>query len=171
MTSVLKVDNIQNSSGTSAISIDSGGRPLIANGKVPCFHVYRSTNQSLSGSTVTTVIYDANHFLHDWTLNTSTGVLTAGSNAGGIYMLKARGRINTSTANYASIRIALNGTNIQSAFLNNEYYDQMEVAMLYEVSAGDTMSVDMYHTASSSQTIGGADQGYHAHFFGFRISG
>ena len=170
MASILGVETLQHTNGTTAITIDSDGRPLIPNGKVPCFHVYRSTNQSLTGSLVTTVIYDANHFLHDWTLNTSTGVLTAGSNAGGIYMLKARGRINTSTAATASIRMALNGTNIQSAFLNNEYYDQMEVAMLYEVSAGDTMSVDMYHTASSSQTIGGADQGYHAHFFGYRIS-
>lgn len=171
MTSVLKVDNIQNSSGTSAISIDSGGRPLIANGKVPCFHVYRAASQSLASGALTTVIYDSNHFLHDWTLDTTTGILTAGSNAGGIYMLKARGRINTGTDNNVSFRMALNGTNIQSAFCYSEYYQQLEVAMLYEISAGDTMSTNTYHNTGTTETIGGADNGYHAHFFGFRISG
>lgn len=171
MTSVLKVDNIQNSSGTSAMSIDSGGRPLIPNGKVPCFHVYRSTTQALTSGVQQTIIYDSNHFLHDWTLNTTTGILTASSNAAGIYMLKARGRINTATDNNASLRLAVNSTNIQSAFCFSEYYQQLEVAMLYEISAGDTVSINMYHTTGSSDTVGGADNGYHAHFFGFRISG
>jgi hypothetical protein len=167
----LDVGTIRDAAGTNtAMTIDSGGRPLIANGKVPCFHVYRSTSQSLTSGAVTTIIYDSNHFLHDWTLNTTTGVLTAGSNAAGIYMLKARGRINTQTDNFASIKMLLNGTNIQSAFLNNEYFDQMEVAMLYEISAGDTMSITMYHTSGSADTVGGFDGGYHAHFFGFRIS-
>lgn len=167
----LDVGTIRDASGTTtAMTIDSGGRPLIANGKVPCFHVYRSTTQSLTSGTATTVIFNSNHFLHDWTLNTTTGILTAGSNAAGIYMLKARGRINTATDNNVSLRMALNSTNIQSAFCYSEYYQQLEVAMLYEVSAGDTMYIEMYHTTGSSESIGGDDQGYHAHFFGHRIS-
>ena len=167
----LDVGTIRDAAGTNtAITIDSGGRPLIANGKVPCFHVYLAGTQSLSNGAITTVIYDSNHFLHDWTLNTTTGILTAGSNAGGIYMLKARGRINTPTDNNTSLRMALNGTNIQSAFMRSEYYGQMEVAMLYEISAGDTMSINTYHNTGSTETIGGADNGYHSHFFGFRIS-
>ena len=170
MTSVLKVDTIQSSGGTTGLTIDSSGRPLVANGKVPCFHVYRSSNQTLSSGTDTTVVYNANHFIHGWTLNTSTGVLTAGSGAGGIYMLTCRGRINTSVDSNTSMKMYIGSTAIQSAYQYSEYYDQMEISTLYEVSAGDTMKVDMAQNTGADRTIGNADNGYHTHFFGCRIS-
>ena len=62
MTSVLKVDNIQNSSGTSALSIDSSGR--VTQPAKPAFFVYRKlsdqTNQDYSQNTKVT--FDAKKF-------------------------------------------------------------------------------------------------------------
>ena len=171
MTSILKVSEIQDpTNSNTALTIDSSGRPLIANGKVPCFHVYRSTNQTITTATVTDVVYNANHFLHDWTLNTSTGVLTAGSNAGGIYMLHTGGRINTASDGEAHIKLLLNSTSIQAAYQNNEYYDFMTISMLYEITAGDTLKTQIYHNTGTDRTVGNIDNGYHLHFFGHRIS-
>ena len=53
--STLKVDNIQHTNGTSAITVDSGGgiRPL----NTPIFWVWRSTYYNFS-STPSTLIYD-----------------------------------------------------------------------------------------------------------------
>ena len=47
MTSILKVDNIQNSSGTSALSIDSSGR--MTTPARPAFHAHRTSTLSLTG--------------------------------------------------------------------------------------------------------------------------
>ena len=55
MTGILKVDEIQNNTGTSAITVDSGGgiRPL----NTPIFWVWRSTYYNFS-NTPSTLIYD-----------------------------------------------------------------------------------------------------------------
>ena len=174
MTSVLKVDTIQSSGGTTGLTIDSNGRPLIPNGKVPCFHVYRSNNQTISNSTQTTLIYNANFFLHDWTLDTSTGILTAGSAAAGIYALTSRARISTSADGDTNLKMHLNGSgnaeSIESMYQRAEYYDQMTCTTLYEISAGDNLRCSTYHNTGSDRTTGNFDSGYHTHFFGYRIS-
>jgi len=175
MTSILKVSEIQApSNGNTALSIDSGGRPLIANGKVPCFHVYRSDNQTLSTNTQTVIVYNANFFLHDWTLDTSTGILTAGSAAAGIYALTSRARISTSVDGNTNLKIHLNGSGnsegIESMYQYAEYYDQMTCTTLYEISAGDNLRCSTYQATGSDRTTGNFDSGYHTHFFGYRVS-
>ena len=175
MSSILKVSEIQDpTNGNSALTIDSGGRPLIPNGKVPCFHVYRSDNQSVSNQTQTVIVYNANFFLHDWTLDTSTGILTAGSAAAGIYMLTSRARISTSTDGNTNLKIHLNGSgnseSIESMYQYAEYYDQMTCTTLYEIAAGDNLRSSIYQDTGSSRTTGNFDAGYHTHFFGYRIS-
>ena len=59
MTSVLKVDNIQNSSGTDAISIDSSGiitpTKHIELPKQPRFYGWKAANQTLTRGTITKI--------------------------------------------------------------------------------------------------------------------
>ena len=60
MTSVIKVDNIQNSSGTAALSIDSNGRILTP--ARPAFRAYKSGTaawQSFGGTSATIMPFDA----------------------------------------------------------------------------------------------------------------
>ena len=54
MTSILKVDNIQNASGTSALSIDSSG--IVAQSAKPSFFAYGSSEtwQSVSSGGIVT---------------------------------------------------------------------------------------------------------------------
>ena len=65
MSSIIKVDAIQNQSGTSAINIDSSGR--ITTPPVPCFHVYND-NQNFSSTSLSkwganvALVNNGNHF-------------------------------------------------------------------------------------------------------------
>ena len=60
MTSVLKVDNIQNSSGTDAISIDSNG--VVTKSVVPAFFAYLGTNQTASIGDWDKIEFDTTEF-------------------------------------------------------------------------------------------------------------
>ena len=65
MSSILKVDTIQNTGGTTGLTIDSSGRAKLPN--VPCFHVYND-NTNFSSTSVSkwtanvTVIDNGNNF-------------------------------------------------------------------------------------------------------------
>ena len=56
MTSIIKVNNIQNSSGTSAMTINSGGVVLTPNR--PCFHVEKNADQSISDASIEVVTFE-----------------------------------------------------------------------------------------------------------------
>jgi len=73
MTGTLKVDQIQNNTGTAAITIDSGGgiRPL----NTPIFWVWRSQSYTLSNSYVN-MIYDKVDIDNRSAYSTSTGIYT-----------------------------------------------------------------------------------------------
>ena len=59
MTSIIKVDNIQNTSGTTAITIDSNGFPLP---KAMAFSATKSTTQSMASGTWTKITFDTEEF-------------------------------------------------------------------------------------------------------------
>ena len=171
--SELNVNKISHSNGTDAINIDSGGRASFPKAKVPSFHVYRSSNQTLSSGTDAQVAYNANYFLNDWTLNAS-GDITCGANGAGIYMIHVGGRINTSADNNASMKLLLNGTGnsdgIGSSYCYSEYYQGLDITALMEIAAGDVLRVYMAQNTGSDRTIGNLDYGYHAKCMAYRIS-
>lgn len=59
MVSTIKVDNIQNASGTAAITIDSNGFPLP---KAMAFSATKSAAQSISSGTWTKITFDTEEF-------------------------------------------------------------------------------------------------------------
>lgn len=170
MTSILKVNNIQNSSGTNAITIDSGGRATFPKTKVPSFHVYRTTGLQVANATFYTIPFDANEFIHDWTLNTSTGVLTCGTDASGIYSLTAQCRLETGNDFNARLHLRLNGSDIMTSYMRNEYYDKFQVHTLVEINSGDELKVIFRQDSGSNVSVGSTDGGNSNTFFGFRIS-
>jgi hypothetical protein len=174
MASVIKVNEIQNSSGTTALSIDSTGQPTFPKAKVPSFHVYRSANQTVAHGTPTDILFDGNHFLYGWTLDTGTGILTAGADAAGIYQFQATSRANTSSDNNTSMKILLSGSSdsngIGSQYCYSEYYQGMDINVLYEISSGDTLRMRVSQSTGSDVIFGGFDAGYNVRFHGFRVS-
>ena len=174
MASILKVNEIQHTGGTTALTIDSNGRPLLPKAKVPSFHVYKSDNLTLNNGTETLVSFNANYFLNDWTL-AADGTLTAGTGAAGIYQLHASGRINTASDGNASIKMKLNGTansnGIGSQYCYTEYYQGLDITTLFEIAAGDVLRVYLTQSTGSGRTAGTFDSGYHLKCYGYRVAG
>tara|TARA_R100000773_G_C4218478_1_gene116941 strand:+ start:1623 stop:2111 length:489 start_codon:yes stop_codon:yes gene_type:complete len=75
MTSIIKVNNIQNSSGTSAMTIDSSGR--VTQPQLIAFTAYANNNNSVSVSVGSKVPYDAVALNKGNAYNVSTYVFTA----------------------------------------------------------------------------------------------
>ena len=170
MTGILKVDQIQNNTGTEAINIDANGRPLIPNGKVPCFSVSLAGNQTIAQATAATVVFDTTAFMHGWTM--SSGVITCGSGAGGIYDINFRVRINSGTDGNWYARIQKNGGSLVGEYMQNEYYEYANVATLAEIADGDYLNAVVYQNiATFSGTIGGTDLGPNCYMYAHRISG
>ncbi|MAI17178.1 MAG: hypothetical protein CMH04_00785 [Marinovum sp.] len=170
MTGILKVDQIQNNTGAEAINIDANGRPLIPNGKVPCFHVSRVNPQTIAQATAATVFFDTTDFMHGWTM--SSAILTCGSGSGGIYSINFRVRINSGTDGNWHARIQKNGGNILGEYMQNEYYEYANVATLASIADGDTINAVVYQNIGSiTNTIGGIDLGPNCYMYAHRISG
>ena len=171
MTGILKVDQIQNNTGTEAINIDANGRPLIPNGKVPCFHVsIGSQQQTIAQATAATVLFNVTDFMHGWTM--SSGILTCGSGSGGIYSINFRVRINSGTDGNWYARIQKNGGNLVGEYMQNEYYEYANVATLAEIADGDYLNAVVYQNIGTiTNTIGGIDLGPNCYMYAHRISG
>lgn len=170
MSSKLGVQNIAHTNGTNAMTIDSGGRATFPKTKVPSFHVYRTSQVSVANATFYTIPFDANEFIHDWSLNTSTGILTCGADSAGIYSLTTQCRLESGSDFNARLSLRLNGTNIMTSYMRNEYYDKFQVHTLIEISVGDELSVVFRQDSGGAVNSGTVDGGNNNTFFGFRIS-
>jgi len=169
MTSILKVDNLQNASGTSALSINSDG--VVTPSVKHAFYMYKSNTQAIAHATGYNVIqFNASR------INEGNGVTlgtnaryTVPSGANGIYVLHCHGRLESATDGNATIQMRLNGTPIATTFYYNEYYDGMTVPMLRNLAVGDYVDVCMSNSTGSSMNVGTTDSGDTLYFFGYRL--
>ena len=165
MASILNVDKIRaTGSTTDAIKI-------LSTGHIPCFQVYMSGNQTITQNTVATVVFNANDFLHGWTL-AGTGILTCGSGSGGIYSINFRVRINSGSDGNWYARIRKHTTRGVGEYMQNEYYEYANVASLVSIADGDEIEAMVYQNIGTiSNTIGGTDLGPNCYMYVYRISG
>jgi|SRR5210317_1775354 len=151
MTSVLKVDNIQNSSGTSAISIDSSG--IVSTGQLQYITLLRNAE----------VTYSAGATITDWRLADSNGITESSGvctvSVGGVYLIS----ISVISDATNGIEFYVNSTKqfrpSYSATGSGEAWSTIANCFAWSLSASDTVefkaqgSMAIYGTSDSS-TVG-----------------
>lgn len=164
MTSIIKVDNIQSSGGTGAITIDSSGNVSITNKllipSVPAFRIGRGTAQSVTSTGITLIEFNEssgdNHFMQGG-ITLSGGVVTVP--VAGVYQFCANVRLSSIGAGYAELRLYKNNT----AASNNFGYvingspdgsnESLTLTTMYQLDANDNVRLNVNTNSDGAYTI------------------
>ena len=179
MTGILKVDQIQNNTGTAAITIDSNGgiRPL----NTPIFWVWRSLDYTLSNSPAN-MIYDKVDIDNRSAYSTSTGIYTipvAGIYEFGWaaiassehtvyrYSLARGGNRDTIVPGGASLgRVELRIDVVETGASGAEYGTNGEFCYYLECAVGDQISIQGQRDDNASTSIYGSINYRYTYFRG-----
>ena len=145
MTSILKVDNIQNASGTSALSIDSSGR--VTQPQIPCCFVQLTTSNAQDTSnpyttTNTDIRFDKIITNQGNCYSESTGRITVP--VAGIYEVQNFFITNNDTSSDHSTHLRKNDVIIHRSFnsTSNEHV-QLVTHCLVDCNVGDYFTVHL----------------------------
>ena len=162
MTSVIKVDTIQNSSGTDALSITSTGGLLPAGQTAwPAFRVALSTDQSETATgAYQTALWDvtsgSNCYLQGG-MTLSSGVITVP--VAGIYTFSTVLRLNNIGSGYVISAIMKNGSQDKRSLtyiINGapaSDYENASGSVQFKMDAGDTVKVATLLSSDTSWQI------------------
>jgi hypothetical protein len=176
MTSVIKVDNIQNSSGTDAISIDSNG--VVTRPVVPAWRVISFNETGLGTGThnvrwqsATGTVSTSNSFLLG-------GVTQADEASGtykdiivpvqGLYQINVNIRVDNLNTGYISLNVTHNGSTINDVNTIEgspaSNYQTLQASVLYYLNANDKIEVMLNPSTDTSWDIDGTND-----FSGFLV--
>ena len=151
MSSVLKVDAIQNTAGTSALTIDSSG--FLKSNKESVFRAYMSTAQTIPNNTNTILEFDAKSFDPNSWYDTSTYKFTP--TLAGYYSVTASLRYNTGTDWDICDLYVYKNTNIAvSASDAHQRYDTLNLNdIIYLNGSGDYLICRTLQVAGSAMAL------------------
>jgi len=195
MASIIKVNDIQNTSGANIINESSNtitigasgdniiipsGATITNNGtatgfgnNTPSFFAYRTTGQLISDNTEVKIVYDVELWDTDSAYDSSTNYrFTVPSGKGGKYYIGAYARITNFTSSRRLIYLKKNGsTNImQGEFGNDGPYQTLSASTIADLSAGDYIELWGYQNSGSSQYLASGNLSQTG-FFGFKLIG
>ena len=165
MSSVLKVDEIQNTAGTSALTIDSNGVVTTPSTSRPAFHVQLSSSIN---STVAAagVVFDEASLNQGSHYSTSTGRFTAP--VAGLYWFSVRCLTDMDgTDGYAAINITKNG----SVYARDQTYSLEDNDHSGGTSLVMYLAANDYIAVTANRGLYGASGGSanYTHFSGYLI--
>ena len=183
MTSILKVDTIQDADGNNIINENSNTITIGASGdttniigtlnkdgsavaNTPAFIAYNSANQSIANTTYTTYQYNTEILDTDNGFNTSTYTYTVPS-AGRYNIGAAAKKLSSGSTDRLIIRLEKNGSNI----FYGESYSKDNASVMFNtglnLSASDALKISIYqNTGGSVDMEGGSGTNV---FYGFKI--
>ena len=136
MTSTIKVDTIQNSAGTTGLTIDSSGR--ILQPAKPAFKAYNNAESWQSfGSDSSFVDLTFNIEDHDIGGNYDTSTYTFTCPVDGVYMFGAQFLHDANAS--GQVRILINGTTSIAFAENSIQGDMTQTVTTHSMTAGDTV--------------------------------
>ena len=175
MTSILKVDNIQNSSGTSAISIDSSGQVSVnkpLNGAVSVALIADQKAQGASGGAFTSGAWrtrDLNTELFD-----PDGIVSISSNqftlSAGTYLLKVRApayRVFRHRVRVYNVTDSVNVGVSESTYEDNDQGSTSYAEATLLITPTSSKAYEIQHICESTKTTNG--MGVETNFAGNEI--
>ena len=161
MASTLKVNTIQHTGGTSALTIDSSGR--VTQPAKPAWRIGRGSGLAGVNATTTVINYDttsnANRDLFlQGGVTVSSGVVTVPVT--GLYHVGTSNRFNGVSSSYVVVRITKNN-DVDSSYGTYDIvgdglssnYETVGDTTIYKLSANETVKVDYYISNDSSFDI------------------
>tara|TARA_Y100000114_G_C11714020_1_gene304969 strand:+ start:620 stop:1123 length:504 start_codon:yes stop_codon:yes gene_type:complete len=166
MSSVIKVDAIQNQSGTAALSIASNGR--ITKAHIPSFFAVKNANLAESNGSVE---------IGDWTADFNIGNHFNASNGRftcpvtGLYSFTFNAMHGNPSGDWQLHGKKNASTNIIKAnqTATGASWNQTTLSLVQQFNANDTMSFFLYSTASSTYGIYGGNTSRFTTFCGHLI--
>ena len=162
MSSVLKVDAIQNTAGTSALTIDSSG--FLKGAKESLFRAYQSSSQTISNNSTTVIAYDAEDFDPNGWYDTSTYKFTP--TIAGYYAVTASLRYNTDADwDICDMYIYKNTSIHTNVSDGHQRYDTLNgTDIIYLNGSSDYVQVKTLQVSGSDKTLRNvqADTFFHA---------
>ena len=172
MSSILKVDTIQNTSGVSEVKIDAikdtGGNTIISsNGtgtftsnlpsggdNTPSFQAYMNGNQTLSNTTYTKMEMDTEVYDSDSKYDTSNYRFTRGT--AGKYWVWGKFRMDTGTSIAASIIAVYKNGSLISKFTQKQANSTTRAfGQVITLDADDYIELYGYQNGGSSENVNG----------------
>lgn len=163
MASIIGVETLQHTNGTTAATIDSSGRILTPSR--PAFKAYKGTGGSITyaGGAVVSADMDTTEFNQGGHYSTSTGIFTAPVD--GLYHFGTTLFNNSTSEQRCSISVTPHGVSNRFAGQGqSSQYNDFSVSGIIELTSGNTV----YVTTSYSSTI--IYQGEsHSYFWGYLV--
>ena len=143
MSSVIKVDAIQNQSGTSAMTIDSSGRVSLP--ALPAWRVQLNSTQNISSNSVV-VAFDnssVNGCFIQGGCSLSAGVITVP--VAGLYQINASVRYQNTNGSYIELYMRVNASNTHRSYhiVGNadDTYHSLSMGHVFKLAANDTVDL------------------------------
>lgn len=178
MSSIIKVNTIQDAGGNAIITSDGSGviTPNAAGIKnTPSFMVNLSSSQNISTATKTVITFDTEVLDSNSAYNTSNGRFTVPSGEGGKYYVYASLMRNNFTGGRYIVYIGVNGTTkIKAEERNSDSggttFDTVGTGGILDLSASDYVDVSLYQDSGSTQGANGGGESL-SFFMGYKLIG
>jgi hypothetical protein len=191
MTSILKVDTIQDADGNNIINESGNTITIGASGdttniigtlqndgaavggtNTPNFHAYVSGNQSIANSTFQTVIFNVEYFDSASAYNVSDGKFTVPSGQAGKYLFTFNLRAGAWEAPRFITVFSKNGSDVSyfehAAADSNERVSKGG-SIIMDLAVSDYITIKLYQTSGSAQNITGTTNQSSNFFTGMKL--
>ena len=184
---ILKVGQIQTSSGSGTITIGQSGETIsipsgctitnsgtqtgFGGANTPAFQAFLSSNQSIGHASATKIQFNTEVFDTASAYDNSTNYrFTVPSGQGGKYYIYAAVRPNTTTdIDSTHIYVYKNGAERLQSSGRTEYYETLNCAMVDDLSVGDYLEVYYYQASGGSIDVSGNASVLRTRFGAYKI--
>ena len=185
MTSIIKVNTIQDAGGNALLTSNGSGTITtnnIGGQNTPAFSTYINANQTLTDNTDTKANYDTEAYDTNSAYDVSNKRFTVPSGEGGKYFFYARGRFyNNSDQSQYVIAIRKNNSEIAKRYIysggtttkifNSVYYYSYDISCNVVLSASDYIEVFVKADDVSGNTVEYQGGTVHSEFSGYKLIG